>query len=225
MKRLLPLALLILIPGAAAESDPPDQYTTHNVNVVGIIPAGSQNWWLYYPTEIDDLGVYQLSVTVDSSAAASTTLTLNAMATVTTGCTVGAIVITHSTSSNVAARIPITVTEDSCHASIGFVFETAAGTDLSGIQAGFQIQMHDLEIQQETFDFWLPVLIFMAIFLWGGYTRQLVVMLAGTIGILVIHTGNVPFGPTFALLLALLAAAILAIKQSWSRTEANEERA
>lgn len=65
------------------------------------------------------------------------------------------------------------------------------------------------------FDGFLFVLLFAGIFLWGGYTRQLLVSLSGLLGIVVTYTDGVPFANTYPLLLALLAAAVLAIRQSW----------
>lgn len=184
MKKILWLMLCLLIPIAQAESAPPDHYTTHNVNIVGIIPAGSQSWYIYYPTEIDAFGTYQLTITVDSSAAASTTLTVVPAGTTAVGCTVGAIVVTHSSSSNVAARIPVTVSEDSCHITMTVNFQTAGGTVLSGIAFGAQIQMHDLEVDwtdvspdaktefRDAISIFLPLLFFVLIVIWAELKKE-----------------------------------------------------
>lgn len=146
---LAALAALLTIPAAAGESAPPDVYTTHNVNIVGIIPSGSQAWYVYYPTEIDGPGVFQVTVSVDSSAAASTTLTVVPTGTTAVGCTIGTLIVTHSSSSNVAARVPVTVTGEACHATMTLNFQTAAGTVLSGISFGWQMQQHDLEVHDD----------------------------------------------------------------------------
>lgn len=77
------------------------------------------------------------------------------------------------------------------------------------------LEVNNMSFNTIGFDGYLFVLLFLGIFLWGGYTRQLLVSLAGAIGVLVTFTGGVPFSGTYPLLLALLAAAALAIRQSW----------
>lgn len=80
-------------------------------------------------------------------------------------------------------------------------------------------------IAEPTADLWLVLLIFAAIFLWGGYTRQLLVMLAGVMGILVTYTDGVPFNTTYPFLLALLVAAAIAVRNSWKLNQEDRDKA
>lgn len=75
------------------------------------------------------------------------------------------------------------------------------------------------------FDGFSFMLLFIAMFLWAGYTRQLLIMILAATAIVVGFIDAFPVGQTYFLLLALLAAAIIAIRQSWAENRAESEAA
>ncbi len=65
--------------------------------------------------------------------------------------------------------------------------------------------------------FWVPVLVFVGIFLWGGYTGQSMVTFAGLVGVAASFIEGAAAWLPFVVLLALIAAYIPSIAETWAR--------
>lgn len=78
------------------------------------------------------------------------------------------------------------------------------------------IEIMSVDFEGYSFGELSVLLLFIAIFLWGGYTRQLMVALAGVIGCVLVTITTPDLPVKWLILLAILAAAVMAIRNSWS---------
>ena len=73
-------------------------------------------------------------------------------------------------------------------------------------------------------DTMVPLFFWIAVFLWGGYTRQLMVQLVGFLGIVSHYLiGDFPIGEAGLVLLGATAAFLITVRQSWRRNRREQE--
>lgn len=226
---LFVVALLCFLPVASAELD--HWGPTPIANAIGGIAAGTIN--VYAQTTATPYGVVEgpagargeaLHASVLLTAPAATTPVITWSITHSHGCTTSNPITT--TTSSVAAFVSnfdfdITLTDVACTVVWKVLLEVGAGSTDIYSQEGSII----FGTQDTAFDIWLPILLFLAILLWGGYTRNLFIVLMGVVGVVVSFTGDVPFGTTWPLLAAVLIAATLAIRNSWRSNQEDREKA
>lgn len=243
MKRLIPLAFLavLLVPGASAQS-------SHNVDYYGdtftnsaLLSASQLDIYVSYPNTVGRVGdVGGITFTADGPTPAvgqSVGYSFDITSSPATGCT-ATVGNTGGGVSSFGAEVHFTMTDTTCRVSMHLrVFVSSTTLNENWYQATIHTNnpLNDIEddtnadgsltVKEITFFEWVPLLFFVAVFLWGGYTRQLLIMLAGVLGVMVNFTGGVPFSDTYPFLLALLVAAALGIRNSWRNTGEEREAA
>lgn len=86
-----------------------------------------------------------------------------------------------------------------------------------------------IEIMTENFEGYtfgeLTILFFfLAMFLWGGYTRQIFIMVAGAIGAVLVTITTPDLPVKWLILAALLAAAAIGIRNNWRQNREDQEK-
>lgn len=174
MKRLL--FLVLLLPAVAAEPDPVDAYRTCHPTVLGSIVQGCEDWFVYYPSRVDDPGNYRITVTVSTTTPATSNLAVDLASAQGVGCTVN-LASASGTTTSATAQLSVTVTGKTCHVAAQLDLRVGTST-IATAAIGADIQQRITFLENVAEVSWFAWLLYVVAtrFLRGAYGVHLRVL-------------------------------------------------